>query len=141
MGNMVKSKIDNLDNIGDRIRWVRERMGLNQSQFARKLGLSGPSAISKYEKGQRKPLMQHLILISAWGPWSLYWLITGKETTPPAILKEGMPSYPPGIQLYIDKLIIILTGPDREQAGKIEERIDIIYEEIKGRTRKRTKKT
>jgi len=69
-----------LDNLGDRIREIRERLGLNQSETAMRLGLGGPAAVSKYEKNQREPEIAVLIKLSVLGNVSLDWLLTGKET-------------------------------------------------------------
>lgn len=121
--------MDNLEKIGERIKEIRENMGLNQAQFADKLGLSGPSAISKYEKGQREPEVRLLVKISFLGNKSLNWLITGEEESKSAT-QQAVTYYPPELQRYIDKLVAILTGPDQKQAGKLEERINIIYEEL-----------
>lgn len=50
-------------NIGDRIKTIREKLSLSQSEFALKLGIS-QSAISSYEKEIRKPPESVLRLIA-----------------------------------------------------------------------------
>lgn len=129
--------MDDLEKIGSRIRAVREGLNLNQAEFAEKLGLSGPSAVSKYEKAQNEPNIAMLTKISKLGNKSLDWLLTGKE--PPGAAPPEVAPYPPEVQRYVDKLAAILTGPDQKLAGKLEERIDIMYEEIRaedGRVKK-----
>ena len=74
-----------MDNLGIRIREIRERLGLNQTEVAEKLGLGGPAAVSKYEKNQREPEIDILIKISKLGNRSLDWLLTGEGP----IYKEG----------------------------------------------------
>lgn len=67
-----------MGNIGERIKRVREQSGLNQTDFALKLGLGGPTAVSKYEKEQREPDIQTLTKIANLGNVSLDWLLTGE---------------------------------------------------------------
>jgi transcriptional regulator with XRE-family HTH domain len=71
----------NLGNIGARVKRIRVEKGLNQATFAQKVGLSGPTVVSKYEKGQREPDIESLILISKLGNKSLDWLLTGKAAS------------------------------------------------------------
>jgi transcriptional regulator with XRE-family HTH domain len=70
-----------LGNIGARVKRVRMGKGLNQATFAKKVGLSGPTVVSKYEKGQREPDIKSLIQIAKLGNKSLDWLLTGKTTS------------------------------------------------------------
>ena len=56
-------------------------MRLSQTAFAKKLSLSGPAAVSKYEKNQREPEIATLIRIAKLGNKSLDWLLTGKSLT------------------------------------------------------------
>ncbi len=65
-------------NIGNQIKSLREKMGLSQSDFAAKLGLGGPTVISKYEKNQREPEIALLIKLANLGNVSLDWLLTGE---------------------------------------------------------------
>jgi DNA-binding XRE family transcriptional regulator len=70
-----------LGNIGARVKRVRMEKGLNQATFAKKVGLSGPTVVSKYEKGQREPDIKSLVQIAKLGNKSLDWLLTGKSTS------------------------------------------------------------
>ena len=66
-----------MDEIGDRIKLVRSRLGLNQGDFAERLGLGGAALISKYELGYLAPGIETLVKISRLGQESLDWLILG----------------------------------------------------------------
>ena len=55
-------------------------MRLSQTAFAKKLSLSGPAAVSKYEKNQREPEIATLIKIANLANKSLDWLLTGKSS-------------------------------------------------------------
>lgn len=116
-----------MDTLGKRIKHVRDKLGWNQSRFAEELSLKSPMGVSKYEMDQREPDISKLIKIAAMGNVSLDWLLTGEE---PASTPQGGTAYPPEIQQYVEKLVSILTGADQKLAGKLEERIDIIYGEL-----------
>ncbi|MEN6316619.1 MAG: helix-turn-helix transcriptional regulator [Clostridiaceae bacterium] len=64
--------------LGDRIRNIRKRLKLNQADFALKIGLESPMAISSYENNQTEPDISKLIKISEIGNISLDELLTGK---------------------------------------------------------------
>ena len=67
-------------NTGSRIKKVRMQIGLNQAAFAKKLSLSGPTVISKYERDQREPEIAILVKIAKLANKSLDWLLTGKSS-------------------------------------------------------------
>jgi len=66
-------------NIGERIREIRLRLGLNQTELGEKLGGLAISTISGYESGDRPPRADTLSCIANLGGVTLDWLITGKE--------------------------------------------------------------
>ena len=66
-----------MEELGDRIKLVRSRLGLNQGAFAKRLGLGGAALISKYELGHLEPGIATLIEISTLGQVSLDWLVRG----------------------------------------------------------------
>lgn len=68
-----------MDTIGKRIKFIREKLGLNQSQLAKEIGLESAMAISKYESDQREPDISKLIKLSELGNTSLDWLLTGAD--------------------------------------------------------------
>lgn len=79
-------------NIGERIKEIRLRLGLNQSELGEKLGGLAISTISGYESGDRPPRADTLLLISSIGGVSLDWLITGEESDiPPSLHTLSVP--------------------------------------------------
>lgn len=65
----------------ERLRKVRLKTGLNQSEFAEKAGIKIPN-YSSYERGVRRIYPESLIKIAELTHVNLHWLITGegKET-------------------------------------------------------------
>src|SRR5574341_788944 len=62
---------------GNRIRQVRELLGMNQLEFSNKLDL-GQVALSRYETEQRQPERETIIKIAKLADASLDWLLTGR---------------------------------------------------------------
>ena len=62
--------------IGERIRRVRERLGLNQAEFARRLK-TGQPVISRYERNQRVPDADFLRKLNVIFHVNINWLLTG----------------------------------------------------------------
>lgn len=63
--------------IGDRIKEVRSRAGLNQLEFGKRLNLS-QSAVANYEKGARTPIDAVVSLICTTFSVNEAWLRTGE---------------------------------------------------------------
>lgn len=85
-----------MSTLGERIRYVREEvLGLNQADFADKLGFSRVATISDYEKDKRSPDIVVLRKIASIGGVTLEWMMTGSgkvslyEPDSPALLSEG----------------------------------------------------
>jgi len=74
---------------GERLRFVREKLGLSQKEFAMKLGFASYKAISRFERGERLPNAEALISLAALGPFNLHWLITGKPSPDGESWREG----------------------------------------------------
>ncbi|MDL5599337.1 helix-turn-helix transcriptional regulator [Bacillus subtilis] len=68
--------------IGDRLKEERERLGLNQTEFAAKAGASKNSQYN-YEKGERSPDATYLAAVSEQGVDVLY-VVTGERKPTPA---------------------------------------------------------
>lgn len=68
------------DTLGDRIRRIRKGLGLNQTDFAKKLGMGTATAISKYEDNTRTPDKDKLIQIAKFGKISLDELLMDTKT-------------------------------------------------------------
>ena len=65
-------------NIGDRVKKIREDSGLNQTDFAEKIGVK-QSFISKVEKEIAQLTIDHCILIATIFKVDLNWLLMGEE--------------------------------------------------------------
>lgn len=95
--NVTKSTTENMENIGQRIKELRKRLGLSQREFAKKIGKATIS-IAKWEAGDRTPDESTLKLIAKEFNVNEEWLKTGKGEmfveTP--IKEEGIkvPFYP-----------------------------------------------
>ena len=63
---------------GERFRFLREKLGLNQSELATKLGYATYQAIGRFERGERLPSIEALLQFVNLGNFNLHWLITGK---------------------------------------------------------------
>jgi len=64
--------------LGERIKKIRTKAGLSQSEMANMLDM-GQSSYSKYEKNQTEPTVKKLIKISEIGKVSTDWLLKGEE--------------------------------------------------------------
>lgn len=88
--------------IGERLRYVRKRMGMTMTDFGKPLGLSY-SVISNFELGRTKPSDTVLRLICYTYSINDYFLATG----------NGEPfDYPETEDELADQLRIVLTGMD-----------------------------
>ena len=68
--------------IGERLKEERERIGLNQTEFATRAGASKNSQYN-YEKGERSPDATYLAAAAGMGVDVLY-VVTGERTPQPA---------------------------------------------------------
>ena len=66
--------------IAVRIREIREKSGLNQTEFGKRLGGLPQTLVSKYERGTIKPPLEYLNGVADLGKVSLDWLIRGKRS-------------------------------------------------------------
>jgi len=67
-----------MSTLGERIRHVRDSLlGLNQADFARRLGFTRTATISDYEKDKRSPDIATLRKIAGAGGVKVEWLLTG----------------------------------------------------------------
>lgn len=106
--------------IGDRLKEERQRLGLNQSDFAAFAGVAKNSQLN-YEKGERSPDAGYLAAIAEKGVDVLY-VVTGKRTPAAADaiseaeadLLEHFRTLPEGEQGYTRTMIAALA----EKAGR-----------------------
>jgi len=71
-------KIKNNSTFGRRLRKVRKNMGLNQTEFAKKLGFSANTIISRFERNKSLPTVETLLVLAKNPDVDLHWLITGQ---------------------------------------------------------------
>ena len=100
----------NMENIFLRVKAVREKLGINQEDFGKLLGVSR-ATIGNFETNFSKPKIAELIKIAEIGNVTLDWLLKGEESTftPPITnLKElkGSEARPANATLYplVDKV-------------------------------------
>lgn len=65
---------------GERLRFLREKAGLNQTALSRKLGYKRSNSVSNLETGKSPPDLQILQKIASCFNANLHWLITGKPS-------------------------------------------------------------
>ncbi|MCP5051107.1 MAG: helix-turn-helix transcriptional regulator [bacterium] len=68
---------DNNNDIAARLKAIREALGFTQTEFAQKIGSSGPS-ISELEKGKYKPNLDMIIRMATDFKVNLYYIIFGQ---------------------------------------------------------------
>ena len=91
-----------MSTVGQRLRWVRERKGLQQIDVAKKTGLNNKT-LSGYERGVSEPDLQTLSTLAGLYGVSVDWL-AGRtdDMTPPSKVSRnqphaGRPSFPGGV--------------------------------------------
>ncbi len=72
----------------ERVKVLRKKLGLNQTELAEQLGIS-QTAYSKYERGLSEPTLETLLKLTEIGQVTLDWFLRGKEDS---ITKEDYPS-------------------------------------------------
>ena len=79
MGRAHRSRPNRL---GEKLRSIRIRLGLTQSELIKKLGVKGealyPSSISLFEKGGREPSLIVLLAYSNLSGWTINELVDDK---------------------------------------------------------------
>jgi transcriptional regulator with XRE-family HTH domain len=83
----MSSKITVMTTLGERIKNLREGMGLSQSDFANKINIKSAAVLSRYESNQRQPDIETLAAIVKTTNCDYAWLLTG-ETRGPDRMKE-----------------------------------------------------
>ena len=104
--------------LGERIKNIRKQLKLNQADFALKIGLESPMAISAYENNQTEPDISKLVKISELGNVSLDELLTGEgekfiSKTPSVGIKDKAKAD----ENHVDDFITIPRFSDKISAG------------------------
>jgi transcriptional regulator with XRE-family HTH domain len=130
--------------IGERIKIIRNSLGLSQELFGLRLGGLKKSSISAYESGDNYPTPKTLAEIAIMGGLTLDQLITGKEEKAPyqttpfgnGQLSESSAAHQNGPDLALTKQVIeaVMEHLQSNQLtmppAKIADLIEVLYEEI-----------
>ena len=108
MGVMTSRK-----EIGKRIRVIREKLGLKQSEFAAILNVASGASISGYEMGDNWPTAETLIRIVEIGNVTYDWLFMGYEL-------------PQGLTADDIRLIAEINSMDKERKRIVRELINLL---------------
>jgi transcriptional regulator with XRE-family HTH domain len=102
------------DDVGHRLRGVRQERGIGLRELSRRLGVS-PSALSQIETGRTRPSVMTLYSIVSELEMSLDDLLrvpSARVPTPPAVLREGTTApAEPDVVLHADDRRTIDAGP------------------------------
>lgn len=71
--------IENLKEIGQRIKDLRKKLGLSKAEFAKKYNLKSVSSLSKYENGLTEPPVAFFLKLSKDAGVSVDWILTGEK--------------------------------------------------------------
>lgn len=112
--------------IGERLREERERLGMNQSDFA-SIGALTKRALSRYENGERSPDAAFLAAIAVAGADVLY-ILTGQRSAPVApqallpkgdqVLLDNFHAAPEGVRAGIKTTLEAFAPARRGRGGK-----------------------
>ena len=100
-----------MNTLGERIKYIRERLGYSQKKLAEILGLKSGQSIYEYESNINEPNISSLKNIAKLGVKSLDWLINGEDFFPnnngDLLIKEPTSSYNSSIALSDEEEEII----------------------------------
>ena len=93
---------------GERLRFLREKAGLSQTDLAQKLGFKRSSSVSNLETGKSPPDLKTLQKIVSCFNVNLHWLITGKPSPDGEAWRENyselLRMYHSDVGWWIDRL-------------------------------------
>ncbi|WP_052126292.1 helix-turn-helix domain-containing protein [Ureibacillus massiliensis] len=110
-----------MENINERIKNLRKLLNLNQTTFAKAIGIS-QAALSDLEKGKSKPSIETLISISDKFNISIDWIIRGRKTGE----EQGIGKFP----IHFDKLYNIVMDTIWEEKDTLTAEFNIPLEDI-----------
>lgn len=105
-------------NFGCRFRFIRKKMGLSQSQLAEKLGFATYDVIGRFERGERLPSIQVVIMLSELCQMDLHWLLTGNPSLGSQAWKES----------YVEVARLATTYITWDNTYKEEKRRKLVHE-------------
>ena len=95
-----------MDTLGERICFVRKKLGLTQAEFAVRIGFTRALTVSRYETNQREPEVSILVEIAKLGGVSLDWLLTGEDS-------------PSVRDIVTEKILQLLDGMEEEKRREV----------------------
>lgn len=113
--------------IGDRFKQLRINNGLNQTQFADKIGIQ-QSAVSAIEKGERLPTTDQIVTAANNFNVTSDWILFGDDSLSIAEVKEPPTEYSPEVKELLQVLEEVPTiRKSIEALAKLPERDQIIH--------------
>lgn len=97
----------------DRLRVIRQKRGLSRTKLAKKIGLTSPSQISRYESDKGVPNFHALQKIAEVLNIDLHWLITGDPSPELKRLVDGLRPY---AMAYLSEVCLRLEKLHRERS-------------------------
>ena len=76
----MKAKNKKIFTFGQRLRFLREKVGLTQTKFAEKLGFRTYHVVGRLERDERLPNVETLLKLHEICDVNLHWLITGTQS-------------------------------------------------------------
>jgi transcriptional regulator with XRE-family HTH domain len=100
----TQDKFSVMDNFGERLRLMRRRLGLNQTDFGA-LGGVGLGSQQRYEAGSTEPAASYFAGLAGHG-FDVVYLLTGDHSLPPldretSQLIEAVEALPPGLRAAV----------------------------------------
>lgn len=103
---------EELDTLGKRLAFLRERSGLNQQKIADATGVSR-SNLSKYEQDKVKPTSDAIVSLCDFYDVSADWLLRGKDQ----ITQKVEAIFDPDLKMMIDVLKGMMESGDPDLRG------------------------
>lgn len=116
---------------GGRLKFIREKLGLSQSEFASKLGFASYNVISRFERGERLPSAEVLINLAKFSNCNLHWLLTG---TPSPDGEVWRTSYAELLRMYHSDVLPWIERLESEIADLKKQRTQLQEQESLGGT-------
>ena len=124
-------KIKNNSTFGWRLRKVRKGMGLTQTEFAKKLGFSANTIISRFERDKGLPTVETLFKLAENTDIDFHWLLTGLPSPGDRELKEAYRTILGRLAKYISRGLAQLLS---ERDSLSSELIEVKKRQARGET-------
>ena len=122
-----------MDDIGDRVRAVRDALHISQTDLAKRLGVSS-AAISKIESGQRQPSVQLKLSLCREYGISREWLDCGEgqmQDTDPDDIGQLITklNLPPESRMVVDAYLRLKPGQQKAVLAYVYSLADVLSEQ------------